>query len=319
MMTKNVLFLCFLFCLNALNAQIKIEFNVKNYDNDTIIIGNYYGEKTVVKDTLIAAGKGKFTYTNSEMLAPGMYIALMKPDNSYIQFLVNGKEKDFKVMYDKNDLTTVKFSGSAENNLFYGYLDFLKDKREIADTLKARIARAESEGGKDEKSKNELDALDKEVTKYQKNFIEKNAATLTGYLIKSNMDIDLPEFEGEGDELQMKRYLYYREHFFDNIDFTHPALIRMPFLHPKVNTFVTKLSSQQPDSLIKTVDYVLAKLEPNQDAYRYYLADFLNQYAQMKMVGLDAIYVHLVDNYYSKGKASWVNEENLQKMQEECQ
>jgi thiol-disulfide isomerase/thioredoxin len=316
MMTKNVLFLCFLFCLNALNAQIKIEFNVKNYDNDTIIIGNYYGEKTVVKDTLIAAGKGKFTYTNSEMLAPGMYIALMKPDNSYIQFLVNGKEKDFKVMYDKNDLTTVKFSGSAENNLFYGYLDFLKDKREIADTLKARIARAESEGGKDEKSKNELDALDKEVIKYQKNFIEKNAATLTGYLIRSNMDIDLPEFEGEGDELQMKRYLYYREHFFDNIDFTHPALIRMPFLHPKVNTFVTKLSSQQPDSLIKTVDYVLAKLEPNQDAYRYYLADFLNQYAQMKMVGLDAIYVHLVDNYYSKGKASWVNEENLQKMQE---
>lgn len=34
------------------------------------------------------------------------------------------------------------------------------------------------------------------------------------------------------------------------------------------------------------------------------------------MVGYDALYVHLVDNYYSKGKASWVTEESLHKMKE---
>ncbi|MFZ1750037.1 MAG: TlpA disulfide reductase family protein, partial [Saprospiraceae bacterium] len=48
--------------------------------------------------------------------------------------------------------------------------------------------------------------------------------------------------------------------------------------------------------------------------YRYYLSDFLNRFAEMKMVGLDAIYVHLVDHYYSKNKAPWVNEELLAKM-----
>ncbi|MBK9742097.1 MAG: TlpA family protein disulfide reductase [Saprospiraceae bacterium] len=94
----------------------------------------------------------------------------------------------------------------------------------------------------------------------------------------------------------------------------HPALIRTPFIHPKIDYFVNKVSNQEPDSLIKTVDFVLQKLEPNPEAYRYYLADLLNKYAAMKLVGQDAIYVHLVDEYYKKGKASWINEENLQKM-----
>ena len=31
---------------------------------------------------------------------------------------------------------------------------------------------------------------------------------------------------------------------------------------------------------------------------------------------MDAIYVHMVDNYYAKGQADWVDEENLAKMKE---
>lgn len=95
---------------------------------------------------------------------------------------------------------------------------------------------------------------------------------------------------------------------------SHPALIRTPFIHPKIDYYINKVSNQQPDSLVKTIDFVLSKLENNPEAYRYYLADLLNKYAAMKMVGHDALYVHLVDNYYSKGKAPWVNEENLKKM-----
>lgn len=305
-----------LLSIGILTGQQKIEFDIKNYENDTLILGNYYGEKTVVKDTILASKKGKFDYTSEEALPPGMYIALLKPDNSFVQILINGVEKDIKVSFDAKDLANVKFKGSPDNDLFYAYLDFLKDKRILADTLRARISRAEAEDKKDEEAVKQLESLDKEVIKYQKSFIEKNKGSLTAYLIKSNTDIELPEFEGEGDALQMKRYLYYKAHYFDNIDLSNPALIRMPFTHPKVNTYMSKLNSQQPDSLIKAVDFILNKLESNQDAYRYYLADFLNQYAQMKMVGLDAIYVHLVDQYYNKGKASWVSEENLKKMTE---
>ena len=55
-------------------------------------------------------------------------------------------------------------------------------------------------------------------------------------------------------------------------------------------------------------------LEPNEDARRFVLSNMLNKYAKNKFIGMDAIYVHMIDKYYSKGQADWVDEENLAKM-----
>jgi len=192
----------------------------------------------------------------------------------------------------------------------------LKDKRTLADTLRVKIDRAKKAETTDKDAEDKLNQLDKDVKAYQHSIVDKYPQLITATLIKSNFEVDIPTFEGTEQETQMKRYLYYKEHYFDFIDIKHPALIRTPFIHQKIDFYMQKLSSQQPDSLIKSVDRMLTLLEPNPEAYRYYLADFLNKYAQMKMVGLDAIYVHLVDKYYSKGKASWVAEENLTKMKD---
>ena len=317
---KNIVLGCiFLFVLNInlVSAQkFSVTFEVKNYPNDTLIIGNYYGDKTLVKDTLITKTKGKFTWNQDTIPVSGVYLALLKPENTYVQFLINGKGENFSMEFDAKDLLDVAVQGSQENISFYKYLAFLKDKRVTADTMRARLDRAKTANGTDKDAQNVLDNLDKEVKKYQSDIIKQYPGTLLWLLIRSNIDIELPEFTGSEDSIRYKRYYYYKDHYFDNIDPKHPALIRTPFIHQKVDYYINKLSDQQPDSLMKSIDIVLKWLEPNGDAYRFYLADFLNKYAQMKMVGHDAIYVHMVDNYYTKGKATWVNQENLDKMKE---
>jgi len=316
---KSTLFSVLVFAMyidSAYAQKLVVNFEIQNYINDTLIVGNYYGEKQIVKDTLFANGKGKFQWNPEERPDQGMYLVLLKPENTFVQFIVNDSETKFSLGFDAKDLLSVQFKGSLENKLFYDYLSFLKDKRVLADTLRARMDRAKAKNETDKVSETELDKLDKDVKKYQQTFLKEHPATITALLIKSNIEIEVPEFEGQEDSVKYKRYYYYKEHYFDNIDPKHPALIRTPFIHPKVDYFVNKLSNQQPDSLIKTLDLVLNWLEVNPDAYRYYLAEFLNKYAQMKLVGYDALYVHLVDNYYNKGKASWVNEDNLKKMSE---
>lgn len=293
-----------------------VEFDIRNYQSDTLIVGNYFGEKQLVKDTLISKNKSKFVWTPDKRPEQGMYLVLLKPENTFVQFLVNDRDKKFSLNFDAKDLLNIKIKGSEENQLFYDYLTFLKDKRVLADTLRAKIDRAKKENKEDKVSDEQLDKLDKEVKKYQSEFIAKYPESLVTMLIRANLDIEIPDFTGPEDTIKYRRYYYYKKHYFDNINPTHPALIRMPFLHQKVDYYVNKLSNQQPDSLVHTIDFVLNWLEPNPEAYRYYLADFLNKYAQMKMVGYDALYVYLVDNYYTKGKASWVNEENLKKMKE---
>jgi thiol-disulfide isomerase/thioredoxin len=71
-----------------------------------------------------------------------------------------------------------------------------------------------------------------------------------------------------------------------------------------------------PDSIKKEIDYIISLVKDNEDAYRYTLSSILNKYAKNKFIGMDAIYVHMIDTYYSQGTADWVDEENLLKMQE---
>lgn len=302
--------------LSAQSSELSVQIDIDNYTNDTLIIGYYFGEKQLVKDTLFSKKAGKFTWTRKERPEQGVYLALLKPENTFIQFILDEKESNFSISLDAKDLANIKFSKSPENKLFYDYLDYLKERRVIADTMRARVDRATAAGSKDDASQDVLNNLDKDVKKEQMRIIESHPKSITALIIKSNIDIEIPEFKGSEDSVKASRYYYYKAHYFDNVNMKHPALIRTPFIHQKVDFYMNKLSNQQPDSLIRAVDIVLDLLESNTEAYRYYLAEFLNKFAQLKMVGHDAIYVHMVDKYYSQGKASWVAEENLGKMKE---
>jgi thiol-disulfide isomerase/thioredoxin len=302
--------------LSSQSSELSVKIDIDNYTNDTLIIGYYFGEKQLVKDTLFSKKAGKFIWTRKERPEQGVYLALLKPENTFIQFILDEKESSFSISLDAKDLGNIKFSKSHENKLFYDYLDFLKDRRVMADTMRARVDRATAAGSKDDASQDVLNNLDKEVKKEQMRIIESHPKSITSLIIKSNIDIEIPEFKGSEDSVKASRYYYYKAHYFDNVNMKHPALIRTPFIHQKVDFYMNKLSNQQPDSLIRAVDIVLDLLEGNTEAYRYYLAEFLNKFAQLKMVGHDAIYVHMVDKYYSQGKASWVAEDNLGKMKE---
>jgi thiol-disulfide isomerase/thioredoxin len=71
--------------------------------------------------------------------------------------------------------------------------------------------------------------------------------------------------------------------------------------------------------LIKAVDLILQGMNPDApESFRYFLVHFLNKYAKSKIVGMDAVYVHLVKEYYAKGYADWVDQEKLDKIIEEA-
>jgi len=145
--------------------------------------------------------------------------------------------------------------------------------------------------------------------------VRENPNTITSMLISANFQIDIPEItEGTEEEIKAARFKYYRDHYFDHLNFDHPGILRTPFLHDRLVYYMEKLNAPIPDSTIIAIDYILGKFENNPEALKFYTSYFLNQFAQMKMVGQDAIYVHIVDKYYANGKAPWVKEETLTKI-----
>ena len=292
----------------------KITFELKNYEASELIIGFYYGEQTLVKDTLRTdKADGKFVLEGEEPLKHGVYLLLTQPESEFIQFIVN-EDQEFTLITDKNDLGEVKFNGSEENELFYNYLDFIKDRRVEAKELQAQKERLDSLGKSTDDVTKKIQKVNEKVQSKQSEVVAQDPNSIVALLINANKQLEVPEYEGTEEEIQVQKLNYYKAHFFDHIPLDREEILRTPFLHDKVEYYLERLTHTHPDSINKSLDHILSKAKPAEDNYRYYLSHFLNKYHGSKVVGYDAVYVHLALKYYSNGEAPWVDEENLNKI-----
>lgn len=280
-----------------------------------LYLAHHYGNKQYLVDTVARDGD-QFVFAGEEPLPGGVYLVVMAPDNNFFQILISDNEQQFSIKAKADNPTKgIKLKGAPDNELFYDYLAYLDEKKPEAEALAKQI----EEAGDNEKQKEKLEAkrakLDEEVSAYQKNLIDKHPRTLTAAVIRANRRMDVPEFEGtEEEERKRLRWQHTKRHYFDNIDLGDPRMLRTPFLFQRVDYFVHQLQVQHPDSIKIAIDEVLNKMEPAEETYKYYLIHFLNEYAKSNIVGMDAVYVHLVNEYYARGKAPWTDEEQLAKI-----
>jgi thiol-disulfide isomerase/thioredoxin/gas vesicle protein len=303
----------------AADKGYEISVRIKDFTQKELYLGYYLGDKQYLRDTAVADAKGNYVFKDTANLGPGVYLVVLPPDNRWFQILITAKEQHFSLQTSLEDLNeNISFSGSAENELFYRYLRFLSDLSQQAEPIQKQIAETTDEQKKAALQK-EIEDISKKVKEFQTKFVQENAGTFAAAIVNANINDEMPAFEGTDEEKTLKAVYYLREHFWDRLDPTAPGMLRTPFLFEKLDYFVNKLHYQQPDSLIVAIDKVLARLRPSEETFRFYLVHFLNSFATAKLVGMDAVYVHLAEKYYAKGDASWISEEQLNKIIENAQ
>jgi peroxiredoxin len=309
--------LCFVLPLLSQKSngyEIKIQIN--GFKQNEIYMAYHLGEKQYIKDTIKQQADGSFLFKGDSPLESGIYLVVLPPDNNYFQLIIEKNDQYFSVTTDAADPSkNIQTKGSIENKLFYGYMNFLAEKRPQSEALNNRL-KEEKDSLKMQELTDAIDKIDQEVEDFQFNFIQNNANTFTAAIIKANTPLKLPDFSGTEEEQQREAFYYNRDHYFDNLDLSDGRFLRTPFLFERINTYVSKLQVQVPDSLIKAIDLVLAKTKNASESYRYFAVHYLNEYANSKFVGMDAVYVHLAEKYYASGQAPWVDSTQLAKIVE---
>lgn len=305
-----------LFIAGQLSAQAyRIEVELDNFSSEELYLGFYYGDKQYLKDTAVINQNGSFVFEGDEALPGGVYLLVMPPGNQFVQLLVNPDNQSFKLKTDSlATMEKMEVEGSEDNELFYTYMNYLGSKRPEAEKLQLQISEAGDDENKKTKLEEQLKKLNEEVEAFQRKLVTDHPKTLTAALIKANFPVDMPEFKGTSEEIQEKKWRHMQKHYFDKIDLTDPRMLRTPFLYQRIDYYINNLTVQHPDTIAKAIDHVLAKLKPSEETFKYYLIHFLNAYAKSKVVGFDAVYVHIVDNYYAKGMAPWTEKEQLDKI-----
>ena len=290
----------------------RIDVTLSHFDGDTLRLAYYFGKSQYLKDTAVVTN-GKFVFEGDTALAPGVYLLVIPPDNKFIHLLINEKEQVLTASFDLDDIVpSAKFKGSKENELYYDYLRQLEERRPRADTLRKLIAEDSLNKARYE---TEYTALNKEVKRIQDDIVAKHPGSLMAMLIRANQEVPLPDYSALPEqERKVKEFEYFKAHYFDAFDLADPRAMRTGLMHTKIDFYTQKLTYPYPDSQIVAIDYLLGRMKDNKDAFQYYLVYFLNEAVKSKRMGMDAVYVHLIDTYYAKGLAPWVEQEQLDKM-----
>ena len=300
------------FCTSVCGQGFRLTVKVPGYTEDELYLAYYLGDKQFIQDTA-TRNNSQFVFEGEDPLVPGFYLVVFPPDNAYFQLLIEEGDRDILVEVDPGQVQRpLRITGSEESRRFYAYVDFISERRPRAESLRKELDAAEP--SKRQRIEKELETLNDEVDERQLAVIRERPQSLTAMLIAANREIALPEFTGSEEEINDQRFRYYRRHYFDHIPLDDPRVVRTPFLHEKIDYFINKLTVQSPDSISASIDLILSKMDPDGDVFKIYLVYFLNTYAKSKIVGMDAVYVHVVNNYYAKGMAPWTDEEQLSKI-----
>ncbi len=94
-------------------------------------------------------------------------------------------------------------------------------------------------------------------------------------------------------------------------------MVRTSVFHERIDYYLDKLTYQNTDSIIKSVDYILEKSSASPELFRYSLSYLTSKYERSERMGMDALFVHLGKNYFMKGKAKpWFSDKQLEKLTE---
>lgn len=295
----------------------KVKIQIEGIDNDTIYLANYFGNKLYYADTAYA--KGGIVVFEGDSLTGGKY-AIILPETKYFEIIL--AEPYVSIKTKKDDfMGGMEIIDSKENKVFYDYVHFLTAKKKEIEPYNLQLK--EFEGTEDEKKAiiDILKATNTQVLEEQKRIVKDNEGMLVAKYINMGIKIDVPsppkDENGVITDSSFQRR-YYLNHYFDHFDFDDNRIVRDPIFYSKIDEYFTKVIYPVADSINYYGDFLIAKTNGTGDNFKFIAHYLVSMYDKIKRMGLDAVFVHMVENYYMGGQAFWLDSSATAKLTEKA-
>lgn len=295
--------------------------------NDTMVyLLHYYGKN---RPTIFKLDSARFNKnmeadfsSNDSNFVGGIYIMLLSNRKADFEFLLS-RGDDISITANVSKLPDgVKFKNSPQNDHFVEYISFLKEYGAGQEKLKKEL----------EAAKNASDTADirtrsvaqaKKLTSYRRDYVKNNPSSLLARVFNAMEIPEIPEgvhyLEDGVTKDSTFAYHYYKTHYWDGFNFQDDRLIYTPLYDARIEEYFNKLVLPWPDSVEKEADFLLKKARGSKDVFHYTLW-WITRYAEnSKVMGMDEVFVYLVENYYMKGDAFWLKSDELAKYYDRAQ
>ncbi|MFO7790892.1 MAG: thioredoxin-like domain-containing protein [Bacteroidota bacterium] len=299
----------------------KIEVQVKGVSDTTMLLGHHFGKKKYVVDTVMADENGRAVFEGDEPLDRGIYIVVLPSENNaYFEMLI-GDDQKFSLTTDKEDfVNNMKIKGSKANKVFNEYQRKMSELQNKIKQYRSELESAEDDSVEKQKIKDKMGEVTEERKAYIKEMAEEHEGTLFGSIVKAVLEPEIPEppKDEEGNIVDSTfEYRYLRDHYFDNIDFSEPGLLRTPILESKIDYFFKKMMPPVADSVRPVAhDLIERAQEANEEMFRYMTSHLLNHFETSKVMGMDEVFIDIAEKWYLSGEAEWADSTLIEKIRE---
>ncbi|HEY9176625.1 MAG TPA: redoxin domain-containing protein [Flavipsychrobacter sp.] len=293
---------------------VKLKF--ADLKDQKVFLAHYYGKPlpTIYKvDSATIDSKGMGVLQSDREIIGGLYLLILQDNTSYTEFLLdNGQSIEMNITKEKLPVG-VTFKNSPENERFQQYVVFLDKVGKQHKELMATLAQAKT--AKDTAViQDKFRALSVDVSRFREDYIQKHSNTLLANIFKALETPEVPEMKKEDGTIDNDaRYRWYKEHYWDNIAFEDERLVYTPLLGNKLEEYFSKLVPAIPDTFNAEADALIKKARASKEVFKYVVHWITNYAQESDIMGMDAVFVHMVENYYMKGEAFWLNPGTLEK------
>jgi thiol-disulfide isomerase/thioredoxin len=309
-----------LFCVLFINAKTQnayeIKFKVDGLKDSVCYLFRYHWESHVIVDTA-KVRKGNFVFSGKESLEKGIYFLVRQNKTMLgLDFLVDSAQK-FSIAIDTVNLyRKMKIAGSPLNENFKDFVLFMTDQNKAIIDYEKELKLRQDKDSTLLLTKERVKRY-QEIKKYQNDYLANNPRSYLSTIIRLQSDVQMPEIPkaSNGRRDSVWEYNYYLSHYWGGIPLNNVGTINTNKLYyNKLKNYFEKLVLQDPDSLIKTCDWLMKQTEGCEEMHKYMGFYLTYTIDRSKTIGHDAVFVDLVNKYYKTNKADWYDEKQNQKI-----
>ena len=314
-MKKIALSFALFFGLMYAQAQTghEIKINLKNCKDTVAYLAFYQFDKLYISDTCKKVVNGNIVFKGKKNLDKGVYFLLSQAKGNYFDFIIDEQSQKQQINSDKSDLLeNLKTVNSKQNENFFNYIRFVTSKNKEFDGFRKVIKEQKKPDSTALLSK-EYKVLNDAILQNDLNTISQNKGTYLAEIINLKTDRvakDIPK-ASNGRPDSIFAYNYYKKHFWDGVNFQDDAMLRNPFFTNKIKQYFNSVVLQHPDSVCVEIDRMMLKTKQGTKMNMLLLAYFTSTYEIPKIMGMDKVFVYMVNNYFKTGKAKGVYDDSV--------
>lgn len=281
-----------------------IRFQLNGCKDTIAFLLKYQFDQTYLVDTCKVIKKGLIQFKGKQTLDKGVYIIVSQEKTPYFEFIVNESQKLNFSSSTSDLMSNLVALDSKENALYFEYMKHGVEKnKEFNSTRESQKGKSKQDSTRamDEK----IAQLNEDVKQYDADYMIKAKGTFVYDIFNlrtEKMAVDVPKAKN-GRPDSVYQYYYYRNHYFDGVDFKDERIARTPYFDDRIKKYFDNVLPIHPDTVIQAIDMVLSKCTEGNLNYKILLGYLTYKYEVSKLISFDKVFVHLADNYVINGKA----------------